>query len=146
MPCTSAFASADMYAQFWCLSLDGGDEEAIVNLFLEIAASDIHAAMAATGMCDCSLASWAETYLAKLNIIDAAIYHKCPCARAKLSDDLREAFLNWITNELANIRTGRIELCAGETGAEFPYTSYAQMGTTEFAQVNIIVNDILRNS
>jgi len=101
--------------------------------------------MAAQGMCDCTLAPWAEMFLAKLNIIDAAIYHKCPCARTKLSDDMRQAFLNWITNELTNIRTGRIELCAGETGAEFPYVSWAQMGTTEFAQVNIIVNDILRN-
>jgi len=145
MPCTGAYASADEYAQWWCLDLDGPEEESIVNLFLEIAASDIHAAMAAQGMCDCTLASWAETYLKKLNIIDAAIYHKCPCARTKLTDELRQAFLTWISNELSNIRMGRIELCAGETGSEFPYTTYAEMGTTEFAKVNIIVNDILRN-
>ena len=122
------------------------EEEAVVNLFLEIAASDIHAAMAATGMCDCTLASWAENFLKKLNIVDAAIYHQCPCANTKISDATRQAFLAWITNELANIRSGRTELCAGETGAEFPYTSYAELGTTESAQINIIVNDILRNS
>ena len=146
MPCAGAFATADEYAAFWCLDLDSSEEEAIVNMVLEIAASDIHAAMAATGQCDCALASWADVFLRKLNIIDAAIYHKCPCASTKISDAMRQAFLAWITNELTNIRMGKLELCAGETGADFPYTSWAELGTTEFAQVNIIVNDILRNS
>lgn len=122
-----------------------GNELAMIQLYLDITAADIHAALHAQGMCDCTPAPWALDFLAKLNIIEAALFYQCPCAKPKISDAMRQSLLAWATAELANIRTGKIELCAGETGAEFPYVSWAQMGTTEFAQVNIIVNDILRN-
>src|SRR5512146_1327171 len=58
---------------------DSGDAFKVANLdarqrstiehYLDIAASDIHSAMAASGACDCTLASWATAYLEKLNII-----------------------------------------------------------------------------
>ena len=123
-----------------------GDEIATINNYLEITAADIHAVLHAQGMCDCTPASWALDYLAKLNIIEAAIFYNCPCAKPGISDSTRSGLLAWASTQLMNIRMGNVELCAGETGAEFPYTSYAELGTTEFAQINIIVNDILRNS
>jgi len=123
-----------------------GDEIAMIDHFLDITANDIHAALHAQGMCDCTPAPWALNFLAKLNIIEAALFYNCPCQKPNITDAMRQALLAWATNELSNIRMGRIELCAGETGAEFPYTSYAEQGTTEAARANIIVNDILRNS
>ena len=123
-----------------------GDEIATIDSFLDITAADIHAALHAQGMCDCTPASWALEFLKKLNIIEAALFYTCPCQKPGITDAMRQALLAWATNELANIRMGKIELCAGETGAEFPYVSWAELGTTEFAQINIIVNDILRNS
>jgi hypothetical protein len=123
-----------------------GDEIATIDHFLDITASDIHAALHAQGMCDCTPASWALGYLSKLNIIEAALFYQCPCAKPSITDAMRVALLTWASDQIANIRMGKIELCSGETGAEFPYVSWAQMGTTEFAQINIIVNDILRNS
>jgi hypothetical protein len=123
-----------------------GNELAMIDHFLELTANDIHAALHAQGMCDCTPAGWALGFLSKLNIIEAAIFYTCPCHKPSITDAHRTALLTWATNELMNIRMGKIELCYGETGAEFPYVSWAQLGTTEFAQINIIVNDILRNS
>jgi hypothetical protein len=130
--------------EYQIVPLDG-NELAMIDMYLDITANDIHAALGAQGMCGCTPAPWALAFLAKLNIIEAAIFYNCPCAKPKISDDMRQSLLAWATNELSNIRMGKIELCAGETGAEFPYTGYAEQGTTEFAKVNIIVNDILRN-
>jgi len=45
-----------------------------------------------------------------------------------------------------NIRNGNIELCAGETGAEYAVTGWAAQGITEFGRARIIANDYLRNS
>ena len=130
--------------EYRMVTLDG-TEIATIDSYLDITAADIHAALGAQGMCDCTPAPWAIEFLKKLNIIEAALFYSCPCAKPNISDTMRQGLLTWATNELSNIRMGRIELCSGETGSEFPYTGYAEQGTTEFAKVNIIVNDILRN-
>jgi len=119
-------------------------EIATIEHFLDIAASDIHAAMAASGACDCTLASWAAEYLKKLNIIDAVLYYQCPCAKPHISEDMQKTYLTWMNTQLESIRMGKIELCAGETGSEFPAVDWADQGVSEFAQAQIIVNDALR--
>jgi hypothetical protein len=131
--------------EYRTMALDG-NELAMIQTYLDITATDIHAALHAQGMCNCTPAAWALDFLAKLNIIEAALFYNCPCAKPSISGIDRTALLAWATTELANIRMGKGELCSGETGSEFPYVSWAQLGTTEFAQINIIVNDILRNS
>ena len=73
MTCTDAFAVAQDFADFWCLDPICEDEKATIDVFLDIAASDIHAALAAVGACDCTLATWAEPYLLKLNVIEAMV-------------------------------------------------------------------------
>jgi hypothetical protein len=122
-----------------------GIERGTIEHYLNIAASDIHAALAATGACDCTHASWAAGYLSKLNIIDAAAYYQCPCGQPKISDDQRRALLEWASNELANLRMSKVDVCQDATGADFPATGWAEQGTTESAQARIILNDILRN-
>ena len=56
-------------------------ERGQIELALDIAASDVHAALAATGQCDCTWASWAANFVSKLNIIDAAAYYQCRCGQ-----------------------------------------------------------------
>ena len=91
MSCTGAYATFQQYADFFCIDCTDSDSEQQIESYLELAASDIHVALAATGACDCTLAPWALTYLAKLNIIDAAAYYQCPtpCSSPRLSDEMR---------------------------------------------------------
>lgn len=119
------------------------NEQALIETYLAIAASDIHAALAATGACDCTLAAWAEEYLKKLNIIDAAVIHACPCGKAQISDAMKGTWLEWLDRQFELLRTGKVDVCAGATGAEFPAIGWAQQGITEFNQARIILNDIL---
>lgn len=141
MSCTERFATVQQYADFWCLEDISEDEEEVIANFLDIAATDMHAAMAQTGMCDCTLASWAEQFLAKLNIIDAAIYHNCPCGRPRITDEMRQSYLTWMNDQLTAIRSGNIELCDGATGADFPALGWAQQTWTDWATAEIIYNE-----
>lgn len=145
MSCSGAFADAQDYAAMWCITVDDPEEEATVNAYLEIAASDIHAALAAVGACDCTLAGWAVGYLKKLNVIDAAIYHSCPCATPRISDERRESLLNWMNLQLDNIRTGKVELCASATGSEYPVIGWAEIAHTPWAQLEVIAHREMRN-
>lgn len=132
---------------------DDGDEYRIVTLdsqeiatidhYLSIAASDLHAAMAANGMCDCNLAGWAEGFLQKLNIIDAASYYQCKCGQPRLTDDMRQSYLDWCSTQLELIRMGKLELCGGETGIEYPVVGWAQYSFTERNAAQLIVNRLL---
>lgn len=122
------------------------DERSTIEMYLDITSSDISAVVAVQGACDCSMATWAVALLEKLNIIDAGIFHECPCAKPQISDDLKRTYLEWINTQLENIRNGKIELCEGETGSEYPVTGWAERASTEFAAAEIIANDIERSS
>ena len=123
-----------------------GDEISTIEVYLDIAAGDIHAAMYQSGMCDCSLASWATGLLSKLNIIEAAAFYQCPCAKPNISDEMRGRYLDWCSTQLEAIRTSHLELCAGATGADFPAIGWAEVGWTPFATAQIITNYEDRNS
>lgn len=146
MSCIERYASAQDFADFWCLEAPCDEEKLMIERFLDLAAADIHAALAASGACDCSLASWALEYLKKLNIIEAAIIHNCPCKSANLSAEMKATWLEWINGQFEGIRKQVIELCDGETGADFPVVGWAQQGWNEFARTRIVLNDMLRNS
>src|SRR5512142_2451825 len=107
MTCTARFAQAADYDALLCagIDLDDATEVATVNSFLDIAASDVHAAMAAVGACDCTLASWAAVYLKKLNILDARVIHNCPCGN-RISEEQRDAWREWLNQQFELIRTG----------------------------------------
>ena len=137
---TIPWSDGDIYQ---VLSISGR-EVSTIEVYLDIAANDIHMARQANGGCDCTLSEASMEYLRKLNIIDAAIWHQCPCARPDFDDTVRLAYLNWITKELDNIRTGKIELCDGESGSEFPYVAWAEQGLTPWASAQIILNRIAR--
>lgn len=146
MSCSGRYASAAEYFAFFCGSEDcsNPEEESIVNEFLEKAAGDIHAALASAGACDCTLAGWAENFLKKLNILDAAVLQGCPCAnpydaaqKRLVAEELRRNF--------EMIMTGEVELCDGYTGANYPAFGAAEQSLTEWSTVAIINNEILRD-
>lgn len=116
----------------------------LIEDVLAIAAGDINAALAAQNMCACNKANWAAAFLKKLNIIEAAAFYKCPCAEPNLSDDMRQNLLTWAENQMTLLRTGKLDVCSGATGAEFPALDWADQGVDEFSQGKIIYNDRLR--
>ena len=120
-------------------------QRSTIEHYLAVTAGDIHAARAASGGCDCTLAGWAHEHLEKLNIIEAGIFHECPCGDPKITDEQRRLYQEFITDQLAQIRDGRIELCEGETGSEYPAIGWAEQTVTEFNQALIIINASQRN-
>ena len=94
--------------------------------------------MAQSGMCDCTLASWATGYLQKLNIIDAAAYYQCRCGQPSMTDELRGRYLDWCNQQLQAIREGKMDLCDGATGADFPALGWASQSWTDWSTAEII--------
>ena len=145
MSCAAPYAGHEDFAHFWCITVSP-DEESHLNRMLTLAATPIHAARAANGGCDCSLASWADTYLMMLNCMLAAATYNCKCSNLTLTTEEKANLLEATREDLTNIRQGNIELCDGETGAEFAVTGWAEQGVTLFSRIDIITNDILRNT
>lgn len=145
MSCTGRFADAADYDQLLGAGIDLNDFEEVstVNGYLELAASDVHAALAAVGACDCTLETWATAYLKKLNVIDAAVLQNAPCGN-RLSDERKAVLLDWIERQYELIRTGKINLCQGDTGADFPAFGVAEYTYTTWNQSQIIVNEQLK--
>jgi hypothetical protein len=119
------------------------NEISTIDRYLVVTAADIHAALAASGACACVLAAWATEFLKKLNIIEAGVFHACPCAQPPITDAQRSSYLTWINTQLDNLRTGKLDVCEGATGSEFPATAVAEQSVTEFAAVRIINNHIV---
>jgi len=61
-----------------------------------------------------------------------------------MSDERKGALLDWMSQQLLNIRTGAIELCHGHTGSDFPAIGWAEQSLTDFNAANIIVNAGMR--
>ena len=122
------------------------DTVAMVELYLRIAAGDINAARYSAGAGDCTISADLDMFMRKLNVIDAAIWHNCPCARPNLSDAMRQGFLLWITDTLNQIRTGELELCQGYTGSSYPAVAFAQQSWTPWREAEIILDQMLRSS
>ena len=145
MACDGAFSVPQDYFDFWCFECSGSEEENTVRRFLTMAAADIHAHLAAVGACDCTLAAWATEFLKKLNVIEAAVVHNCPCGRTNLKPEERQMWLEWLDRQYELIRTQKIDVCAGATGAEYPVVGWASQSLTEQTAATIIANDIRRS-
>jgi len=119
---------------------------ATAETFLDIAAADIHDARMAANGCDCTLSDAGAAYARKLNVIDAAILHKCPCVNTELTDDMRRAYLLWIQDQLQAIANGDRELCQGATGALFPAVGQIERQLDEWSEVVVRDNAFLRDN
>lgn len=122
-----------------------GDESSQIQLYLDITAPDVYAALASVDACDCTWTAWGTELVKKLNIIEAGVFHTCPCAQPKLSDEQRTAYMEFVNAQIQKLITGEIDICGG-TGSNFPALDWAEVSGTDFAAANIITNDILRNS
>ena len=145
MACSEFYADANDFGTFFCAPVND-DEEAQLNRTLRLAATRINMARQAQGACDCTLSATSVEYLKYLNCILAIAFYNCKCTNLNVTVEEKKMYMEAALADLELIQTGKIELCAGETGADFPWTGSAQQGWTEATQVQIIVNDILRNS
>jgi len=130
------YADARDYVQLVCTRTANPDDEPEINLRLERVSGTISAALQSSGQCACTWASWADNYLATLNVYLAAALQDCPCSN--LSDADKDRYLQHVNAELEKIRLGQIELCAGETGIDYPAFGTANIGLNIFAKADII--------
>lgn len=140
MTCSGAYATVQEFIDFWCQDTVEENEAAIAGI-LEIMASDIHAALAAQGQCDCTLASWAANYLAKLNIIEAGAFYHCNCNKPRISDSHREALINWVSDQLALIREGKVVVCDGWVGTESPWCGVIQPAVSQWVIADLVLEN-----
>lgn len=111
-------------------------ERATIENYLSVAASDVQAAVAAGGQCDCAIAPWGTELLKKLNILDALSFYQCSCMNP-LDDTARQQLRNWMSDQLALIRTGKIDICGGP-GSDGPAFGSSKEAVTPFAAAQII--------
>jgi len=143
MSCSGSYATAEDFAGYFCIVLDD-DEIAGINSILKLAATPIHAARAASAGCDCTLADWATDFLVQLNCMYAVAVYNCKCSNLRIEPDMKRAFMENVRADLVEIRNGNIELCSGETAAEYPALAFAERTLTPFSTAQILRNEILR--
>ena len=112
--------------------------------YLNISAGDIYAALGSVNACDCTYSDWGANFLAELNIVLARVFYDCPCV-TNLTSEQREMYSTMANNRLEMIRSGEIDVCEGATGSKWPVVDWAEIGSTEFAQADIIAKDFERN-
>jgi hypothetical protein len=137
----TAYATAAEFETQWYYDFglaSDADATAELNALLVKSAGRIHAAMQASGQCDCTLAAWATEYLKELNMVGAAVMFNIPAVR--LSPEQRTTYNEYLRDQLELIRTGQIELCQGETAKAHPAFGVAELALTERNAARIIDN------
>jgi hypothetical protein len=141
MPCSGRYASAADFATLWhCGGPLTAAEQAAIEAALDLTVSDIHAVLAAQDACDCTYAGWATELLKKLNVVEAALLMNCTCGGARLNDTQRQMYMNWLNTQLELIRTGKLDVCNGHTGNEYPALGWAEIAWTDENAAQIIYN------
>lgn len=138
---TATWSNGDEYR----LPPMSAEERVMIETYLDIAAQDVNIALEATGACDCALSTTGRAFLRKLNIIDALIWHHCPCGMPKVSDEIRQAHALWATEMLNQLRTGAWDPCQGATGADWPAVGQIERQLTEWDEVVVQDNAYLRS-
>lgn len=144
MACSGAFATSEDYEKMFSCGELSSDEAAEIDDVLQLTAGRIHAVLAQTGQCDCSLSSWGLEYLKFLNIREALINGRCRCGLANLSQEERVAIQEQLNLEYADILSGKVDLCDGATGRDYPAADIIQQALTPFNAGRIVWNDIMR--
>jgi len=137
--CVGRYATAQQYADFFCIGTLSATETAAVESALDLASGDIHVARQSVDACDCTISAGVAMLLARLNIILAGVFRNCPCAPVGLTDAQSQYYLTWATERLIAISSGRWELCEGETGSDFPAVGWAEHAGTEFSRAETIL-------
>ena len=143
MTCAGAYANVSDWEAMFCRST-GANQEGEVCRALALAAAPIKIALASVAACDCTMSDAGLALVKWINCLLAAATNKCSCSN--ITTENQAAFALLANDQLALIRSGELELCEGETGSLYPFAGDAAQGVTGWAQIDIIVNDILRNS
>jgi hypothetical protein len=143
MACSGRFADADDYQLMWGEDYDPEQEPMVLDL-LDKAATQIHAAMASAGACDCTLSGWAEKWLGYLNVLLAGCLAQSYCTTPDLEVEERRLYLEYVNAQLEMIANGEREVCEGETASQYPVGDWVEIGVTPFAVRNIYENYLKR--
>lgn len=120
-------------------------QRSTVEMYLDLTAADIHAALAAQDACACTWQSWVSGYLGKINIIEASMFYNCPCAQPSLSEEQKARYMEWSKDQLTQIRDGNIAVCEGDTGKTYPAFGIAEIAYTSWQELEIADNYARRN-
>ena len=144
MACSGAYASAEDFNQFWCLTLDLSDPDTVaeVNRMLTLSAADPRGPLAAVGACNCVSAEWAVDLLKKWNVVECGVFYHCSCGPT-LSADEKRLYLEWLDRQMEMVRTSKLDLC-GQTGADYPAIGRIEINLTDWNAARIIRNRIQR--
>jgi len=130
------YADANDFAVYWGVDIED-KFEAQLNRLLDLAATNIQAALQSAGAYNCTLASWATDYLINLNVVLAGVIYYAPCW-PHLTTDEKRLYLEWANDQLNQIKNGTLELCSGATGKDFPSIDWAEQSVDEFSAAKII--------
>lgn len=144
MTCSGAFATAEDYQKIFSCGDLSSDEAAEIDDVLEFVAPNLHAVLAQTGQCDCSLSEWGLNFLKKLNVIEALITGRCRCGMDNLRLEEKQFWQEQLTSQYALIRTGELDLCDGATGKDYPAADIMQQSLTSWNAGRIIWNTRMR--
>jgi len=147
MSCDARYATADEFANFFCIDLPlSAAEQTAIESALDISVGTIHLALASVGACDCSMTLAGSKAMGFLNIVLAAIFRECPCARVVVSPEVKRMWMELVNTQLEALVDGRLEVCNGATGSLFPSVGWAPQPWTAFNSAVIRINNIMRNS
>jgi len=149
MSCQTSYTDAEEIASFFCRGegYDADSEPSLeaVDRYISKGAARINASLRASAQCDCTFTSDAAVFLEELNIVAAALLIFCPDCSRKLTDDQKEFYNTWLSEQLRLLRTGEIDLCAGATGIHYPAVGWAEQSVTEFSAARLILDAEARN-
>ena len=144
MSCQSSYTNAEEIASFFCRGegYDADTEPSLeaIERYIIKGAARINASLRMTAQCDCTFTGDAAVFLEELNIIAAALLIFCPDCSRRLTDDQKEFYNGWLSEQLALLRTGEIDLCAGATGIHYPAVGWAEQSVTEFSSARLILD------
>jgi len=112
---------------------------------ITLASSEIWMALQASDQATCTKADEAEDFLTLLAMIGAALLTEFDNARF-WTDETKRRYQEWKDSNLELIRTGKLALCQGHTGLEYPAFAVAEQAWTDEAAWRIWVNYQMRNS
>jgi hypothetical protein len=144
MACSAYYTDPDEVAEFFCRGEGyGATSEPTADdmwRYIRKGAARINMALSASAQCACTWNTYADEFLQELNIIAAALLIFCPDCSRRFSAEEKEFYNGWLGEQLELLRTGKLELCAGETAVDYPALGIIQYGLTDRNVVQMIYN------
>jgi len=144
MACSASYTTADEVAQFFCRGegYGAGSEPTQDDMarYIRKGAARINMSLSASGQCDCTWNSYAEDFLQELNMVAAALLTHCPDCSRHFNADEKEFYHGWLSDQLELLRSGKLELCQGETAVDYPAWGIVQQRLTDRGAAQMIAN------